>query len=185
MRDENELIEHFQAVQISAQTVLGETNVDACLYVDSKRQVLEHWQHGRLVCCYMISTARNGLGCEADSFCTPIGLHRIAEKIGADADINSIFVGRQQTGEVACIESASVDTGTDQITSRILWLDGLEDGVNRGGNLDSYTRYIYIHGTDAEGMLGQAVSHGCVRMGNTDIVRLFGRVKLNTLVFIA
>ncbi len=175
---------HLQIVREAAQAILGETDVDTCLYVDSEKQRLEHWQHGELANQYVISTAKNGIGCEEGSFCTPSGLHRISEKIGSGAAVNSVFVGREETGESATIETDAVETGVDQITSRILWLDGLEPDVNQGGTVDSHDRYIYIHGTNEEGLLGKAASHGCVRIGNADIVRLFEDVSTGTLVFI-
>jgi hypothetical protein len=95
-----------------------------------------------------------------------------------------IFRGRIPTGEIAELELANVETGMDLITSRILWLDGLESGVNRGEGIDTHDRYIYIHGTNEEGRIGQAVSHGCIRMNNQDVIELFEQVDKGTLVII-
>ncbi len=61
----------------------------------------------------------------------------------------------------------------DLILTRILTLDGLEDGINRGPGHDSLERYIYLHGTNHEDLLGRPVSCGCVRLSNTDICALF------------
>jgi lipoprotein-anchoring transpeptidase ErfK/SrfK len=72
----------------------------------------------------------------------------------------------------------------DEITSRILWLDGLEEGVNRGGDNDTYSRYIYIHGTTDEKRIGQPVSAGCIRMTNDDVIELFDEVLVDDLVLI-
>jgi lipoprotein-anchoring transpeptidase ErfK/SrfK len=38
-------------------------------------------------------------------------------------------------------------------------------------------RGIGIHGTDEPDTIGQAVSHGCIRLANWDVVRLAGKVK--------
>ena len=81
-------------------------------------------------------------------------------------------------------ESNLYDANADTITSRILWLEGLEEGFNKGGNLDSKYRYIYIHGTHEEGLIGQKASHGCIRMFNNDVIDLFERVQEGTYVLI-
>lgn len=177
--------DHLEVVRQSARSLPGVRDVDTCLYIDSDQQRLEYWRAGVLDRYYPISTARNGLGCQQNSYCTPQGLHRISEKIGGSAQSGEIFIGRENTGKLAAIESAPVDTGLDQITSRILWLTGLEPGVNQGGDVDSHARYIYIHGTNEEGRLGVAASHGCVRMANTDVIELYDRVEVDTLVYIA
>ena len=65
-----------------------------------------------------------------------------------------------------------------------MWLTGLEEGFNRGGKVDSFKRYIYIHGTSEEGRLGTPSSHGCIRMKNKDIIELYDKIKLGTLVLI-
>ena len=70
----------------------------------------------------------------------------------------------------------------DVVQSRILWLDGLEEGVNRGGNVDSFKRYIYIHGTPEEWLLGQKASKGCIRMSNKDVIELYSYVVEGTKV---
>jgi len=132
---------------------------------------------------YNISTAQKGSGNLSGSYKTPLGVHYISEKIGDGAELGSLFKARVNTHKIATILTGSNEENTgDNITSRILWLSGLEDGINKGGNVDSHDRYIYIHGTDEEGRLGQAVSHGCIRMNNQNIIDLFERVVVNTLV---
>ena len=116
---------------------------------------------------------------------TPTGMHRIAEKIGADAPLGMIFKGRQPTGEIANIVTDDLAGELDLITTRILWLEGLEPGINQGEGFDSHARYIYIHGTPEEGRLGHTVSRGCIRMANRDILELFDLVEPGTLVYIA
>jgi len=123
---------------------------------------------------YVVSTSKFGLGFEPGSFKTPTGRFKIAEKIGAGVLPGTIFVSRVPTGEIG----RESDT-EDRVQSRILWLDGLDPE-----NANSHDRYIYIHGTQAESLLGTAASHGCVRMGNDDVIDLFDRVEEGTLVTI-
>lgn len=130
---------------------------------------------------YQISTAANGMGNRVDSLKTPFGIHQIKQKIGGGEPIGTIFEGREPIGEIAIDLDNRVK---DEITSRILWLDGLEDGVNRGGVYDTYQRYIYIHGTSDENRIGERVSHGCVRMKNHDVIELFDEVLVNDIVLI-
>ncbi len=141
--------------------------------------------HGHPPEHYPVSTAENGVGNRQGSNRTPTGLHRVAQRIGDAAPAGSVFRGRVATGEIAPVLSDPGQRGPgDRITSRILWLEGLEPGRNRGGEVDSFSRYIYIHGTDEEGRIGVPASHGCIRMRNRDIVALFPRVPLHSLVLI-
>jgi lipoprotein-anchoring transpeptidase ErfK/SrfK len=127
-----------------------------------------------------VSTSRFGTGFEEGSEKTPLGTHRIAEKIGDGAPLGTVFVERKETGERALPGGSG--NGEDPITTRILRLEGLETGVNRGEGVDSFDRCIYIHGTPREEEIGQPASHGCIRMKNRDIVSLFERVRVGTLV---
>lgn len=136
----------------------------------------------RKLCEYPVSTARNGAGEAEGSYCTPRGLHRIAQKIGADAPLFSVFKARVPTGEIWTPELEAKAPGSDWILSRILWLEGMEPAKNQGGTVDSQARYIYIHGTNEESKIGTAVSHGCIRMRNTDVADLFERVPVGTVV---
>ncbi|TNF87556.1 MAG: L,D-transpeptidase [Gammaproteobacteria bacterium] len=152
------------------------------IVVESTRQLL-HWididaDKNR---SYPVSTAANGMGNRIDSFKTPFGIHRVRQKIGGGAPCGMVFEARQPTGRVA----SNLDNREhDEITSRILWLDGLENGVNRGGDCDTYSRYIYIHGTSDEKRIGEPVSAGCIRMKNDDVIELFDEVLVNDLVLI-
>lgn len=125
---------------------------------------------------YSVSTALGGPGCVRGSFCTPVGLHRVRLKIGQDCPTGAVFVSRRATGEIFSEELRGRHPGRDWILSRILWLEGLVPGLNRGGNLDTLRRYIYIHGTADEDLIGTPASHGCIRMKNADLVALFARV---------
>lgn len=126
---------------------------------------------------FSVSTALNGVGQNNGSGCTPCGLHRVRIKIGSGCPVGSVFVGRRHTGEVFSDELAQKYPGRDWILSRILWLTGCEHGHNRGGDIDTLRRYIYIHGTPDSEPMGVPKSHGCVRMRNRDIVKLFDRVR--------
>lgn len=155
------------------------------LVVRADHQRLYVWDAGREVEIYPVSTAERGLGNRMGSQQTPLGLHRVADRIGDTVPWGVVFRGRAPTGEVAPILSGPGERSeVDRITSRILWLDGLESGVNHGGGVDSHARYIYIHGTDEEGRIGTPASHGCIRMRNDDIIALFPRVPLHSLVLI-
>lgn len=130
-----------------------------------------------------ISTALAGFGNRQDSGQTPVGLHRISECIGEGAPCGMVFKGRVATGEII---PDLTQPGGDFITTRILWLEGLEAGINQGPGIDSHDRYIYIHGTPYTTLLGQPVSAGCIRMDNRSIQALFQHVQPGkTLVLIA
>jgi L,D-transpeptidase YbiS len=133
---------------------------------------------------YSISTAANGAGCEKNSGCTPLGQHIIRAKIGADAPVSSVFVGRRATGEICTPELMAQYPERDWILTRILWLSGKEIGKNRLGNVDTMQRYIYIHGTPESTEMGQIGSHGCVRMRNSELIALFDLVDVGTPVMI-
>ncbi|MDH5711493.1 MAG: L,D-transpeptidase, partial [Gammaproteobacteria bacterium] len=115
---------------------------------------------------------------------TPLGLHRIRDKIGGAMPINEVFIGRVPHGSLEeCIENG-VELPADVITSRIMWLEGMQPGRNQGGYVDTYQRYIYIHGTSDEEHIGTPASMGCIRMLNADIVELFRLVEVGTEVMI-
>ena len=134
---------------------------------------------------YPVSTAANGVGCEKNSGCTPLGNHIIRAKIGAGALPNSVFVGRRATGEICTRELMTEFPNRDWILTRILWLSGTEVGFNRLGNVDTMQRYIYIHGTPDSTDMSKIGSHGCVRMRNDDIIELFELVEAGTPVLIS
>ena len=129
-----------------------------------------------------VSTAARGPGEEKDSFRTPRGAHVVRARIGADAPLNTVFVGRRPTGEIYTPALGRAHPGRDWILTRILWLSGLEPGRNRLGNVDTMQRYIYIHGSPDEVALGMPGSHGCIRMSNREVVELFERVPAGTEV---
>ena len=152
------------------------------IIVDISEQRLYLYNNNNLVQSFPVSTSKYGEGQIENSFKTPLGLHEIKEKIGDKAPINTIFSARENTNKIAEIQINPNDTEDDFVTSRILWLDGLENGINRGVGVDSYNRYIYIHGTHEEGLIGQKASHGCIRMFNNDVIELFDMVSEGTKV---
>ena len=127
--------------------------------------------------CYSVSTARNGPGQLINSGCTPLGRHFIYKKIGAGLPANTVFVGRKETGEVYSDKLALKNPQRDWILTRIIWLSGLEDGLNKGNEMDTKSRFIYIHGSPDSTVLGKPGSAGCVRMHNEDVVDLFDRIE--------
>ena len=152
------------------------------IIVDISEQRLYLYSNNDLIQSYPVSTSKYGEGQTENSFKTPLGLHEIKEKIGHKAPINTIFTARVNTNKRADVQIKQNDTEDDFVTSRIMWLDGLEDGINRGLGVDSYNRYIYIHGTHEEGLIGQKASHGCIRMFNNDVIELFDIVSEGTKV---
>jgi UDP-N-acetylmuramate--alanine ligase len=129
---------------------------------------------------YDVSTSRFGNGNRENSLKTPLGLHRIKEKFGAGAPPGRIFTDREDTG----VDWDHSQAGDNLILTRILRLEGLEEGINKGAGVDSCERYIYIHGTGREDLIGTPLSHGCVCLRNLDIIRLFDTAKEGTLVYI-
>ncbi|MCB1736369.1 MAG: L,D-transpeptidase [Gammaproteobacteria bacterium] len=158
---------------------------DIRIHVDVASQTLELRDDERVLKRYAVSTAANGCGEENGSGCTPRGWHRVRARIGADCPEGAVFTGRRATGEIYSPELAEAFPKRDWILTRILWLTGLESGRNRGGSVDTLRRYIYIHGTPDREPMGEARSHGCIRMRNADLIELFERVPVGTRVFIA
>lgn len=121
-----------------------------------------------------ISTAVAGTGNASGSNRTPLGWHRVSERYGAGAAPGTRFVSRRPDGRVLAPSEWSQPTpAEDAVLSRIMWLDGLEPGLNRGPGIDSHERCIYVHGTNQEQLLGSPASHGCIRMSNAAVIRLF------------
>ena len=149
------------------------------LVVDVPSQTLSVFEQNKFVKTLPCSTSRFGTGQIEGSNRTPLGLHRVAEKIGGGEAAGTVFNSRLVVGHNSQPELADA-----KITTRILWLDGLETGFNAGGRVDSHDRYIYIHGTAHEDRIGTPDSHGCVRMRNADIAALFDLVEVGTPVFI-
>jgi lipoprotein-anchoring transpeptidase ErfK/SrfK len=159
-------------------------NITIELIVDIHSQTLTVEKKGQAIKTYYVATSKFGVGQENGSFKTPLGWHEIKEKIGDQAPINTVFIGRIPTGEIYSHELGAKFPERDWILTRILWLSGLEPGKNQGANVDTFERYIYIHGVPDEIPMGKPSSHGCVRMHNNELLELFGLVNVNTKVLI-
>ena len=157
---------------------------DTLLYVDIGKQSMIHLNKGKIQNVYPISSSSYGTGSKENSFKTPLGKHEIYKKIGYNLPENAILKGRVWNGAIADIIKEPIDTDFDHVTSRILWLDGLEIGKNKGKGIDSRNRFIYIHGTAEEGLIGKPASDGCIRMYNSDVIKLFDLVDEKAQVWI-
>ncbi|MDI6745385.1 MAG: L,D-transpeptidase [Thermodesulfovibrionales bacterium] len=132
---------------------------------------------------YAVSTSRYGVGSRIKSNKTPLGMHRIAEKIGEGAPFGAIFDGkRMYTGEISTIYTDDTKLSENYELTRIIWLEGMEPGINKGKGIDSYKRLIYIHGTAEEGLIGTPASIGCIRMKNSDVIEFFNLVNVGMTV---
>ena len=160
------------------------SNLDTLLFVDIDTQSLLYIKKGTVFKKYSISSSYYGTGSTENSLKTPIGRHEIYKKIGNGLPNNAILKGRVWNGAIADIITEPIDTDFDLVTSRILWLDGLEVGKNKGEGIDSRNRYIYIHGTAEEGLIGKPASDGCIRMYNDDVIELFDLVDEKAQVWI-
>jgi hypothetical protein len=139
---------------------------------------------GEIVKSYVVSTSKRPSSNVAHSLGTPRGLHEIAERIGAGQPVGTVFRSRVPTGRHYSEVPSEESERFNLVTSRILWLRGLEPGVNLGGSVDTHGRYIYIHGTQHEEKIGTRIGAGCVLMRNLDIIELYDEVRTGDLVWI-
>lgn len=163
---------------------LGRKPTRHVLWINVGRQELVHFRLDRSGKVgsdkrFTASTSRFGTGQQENSNRTPLGLHRIARRIGKGLPAGAVLKSRVYQGYVWNGKPK------DTITSRILWLDGLEPAVNRGGKVDSFKRYIYIHGTGDQGTLGKPMTCGCTHLADKDLLPLFNVVRVGTLVWIS
>jgi len=152
--------------------------------ISTEHQEMKCYEDDTLINTYRVSTAKNGVGEIMNSECTPRGWHRCYSIIGLENKENSVFISRKWTGEIYTAALAEEFPTRDWILTRIIQLDGLEPGRNKGGDVDSLKRYIYIHGTPDTSELGKPGSHGCIRMKNNEIIALAKWANLDTLVYI-
>ncbi|MGE0174195.1 MAG: L,D-transpeptidase family protein [Oligoflexales bacterium] len=150
------------------------------VYVD--RQTAELMVNDVVLKTFKISTAKNGIGCQIGSYCTPDGALKVAEKIGDGHPVGAVFKFRRATGEVWSLDPdnplcRSVD---DLILTRILWLEGAEPK-----NANTRERLVYIHGTNHEDKLGTPVSVGCIRMSNADVLTVYDMLDIGSEVIVA
>jgi lipoprotein-anchoring transpeptidase ErfK/SrfK len=166
-------------MQDKIQQVIGKIP-NEFVFVDTTKQQLFVVREGKIDKSYTVSTSSRGTGNREGSFQTPQGVHRVCEKYGAKAPLGRIFRDRVDTGENWPIGLP----GENLVLTRILRLEGLEEGINKGPGIDTYERYIYIHGTTNEHRIGQRLSQGCICMKNKDVVGLFELIKEGTIVYI-
>ncbi|MGA2030120.1 MAG: L,D-transpeptidase [Verrucomicrobiota bacterium] len=154
------------------------------LTVSIAEQAVSFFEQNEFVKKFPCSTSRFGIGQTEGSDRTPLGLHRIAEKIGTGEPAGTVFKSRRIIGHTSQPEFADA-----KITTRILWLEGLEPGLNKGFNgdvnVDSHARYIYIHGTADQKSIGRPASHGCIHLADADLIPLFDLLPSATLVWIS
>lgn len=151
------------------------------IVIEISSQTARLMEDGQLLEMYPISSAANGTGYEVGSHTTPLGRFKIYKKIGAGCEMGAVFKSRIPTGEVCTNNSRSPlwQSNEDLVLTRILWLEGADTK-----NSNTKERYIYLHGTNQEHLLGQPASHGCIRLSNIDIKRLFDQVDEGTEVII-
>ena len=159
-------------------------NDNYLITVDINKQILTLFEDFKIIKQYKVSTSKFGECHEAGSNKTPLGAHYIKDYIGNNAEIFTVFKNRVKTKILTEVIKDQKSGNQDIICTRILWLSGLEVGKNKGGNIDSYSRYIYIHGTNEEGLLGKKASHGCIRMSNSDIIELCNKEICKSIVYI-
>lgn len=157
---------------------------DRLIRISIDEQRLQLLDDDTIVMDTAISTAANGPGEIMHSECTPRGWHRVRARIGEGCPAGTVFVGRRPTGEIYTPALKAAGPERDWMLTRILWLCGMEPGINRFGEVDSMRRYIYIHGCPDEDEMGVPSSHGCVKMRNDEAIELFDRVPVGTRVLI-
>jgi hypothetical protein len=155
------------------------------LHVRIGAATLQLYRGEQLVRAYPVSTSRRPPSNVRDSLGTPRGWHVIAERIGAGQPAGMVFRARVPTGRHWSELPPGPDgQAPDLVTSRILWLRGLESGVNLGGDVDTYSRYVYIHGTNHGDRIGEPLSAGCVLLRDVEMIELFDEVRAGDLVWI-
>jgi lipoprotein-anchoring transpeptidase ErfK/SrfK len=164
-----------------ARLRLGIKSTERVLVVRIGASTLQYYRAASLVKSYVVSTSKRPPSNVKNSLGTPRGLHEVAERIGAGQPAGMVFDSRVPTGRHYSEMPESAD---NLITSRILWLRGLEAGINQGGEVDTYERYVYIHGTSREDRIGEPQSAGCVLMRNLDIIELFEDLRPGDQVLI-
>jgi lipoprotein-anchoring transpeptidase ErfK/SrfK len=160
---------------VSVTTGLAVTPVDSSsqIIISVRDQKLIFVQNGGKVATYPVSTSMFGLGDNWGRMTTPLGYLAVEKKIGDNAPTGAVFHNRRFTGEVLQPNAP----GRDPITTRIIWLRGLE-----AQNAHAFQRCIYIHGTPQEKNIGRPASYGCIRMKSADVAELYNRVPLGALV---
>lgn len=169
----------FQAACLATRVEVAEN----ALIVSVREQKLWHYRDGDLLATYPVSTSKRPPSNRENSLGTPFGLHRIEEKIGHGQPLGMVFKGRLPVGRHYA-EVSPEEASRNLVTTRILRLRGLERGINRGSGIDSWERYIYIHGTNQEDLIGQPATAGCVALRNMEMLTLYEATPLGSLLWI-
>ncbi|MBR4597446.1 MAG: L,D-transpeptidase [Opitutales bacterium] len=163
----------------------AQNNVKAtkhCIFVKIAKQKLYLFKEKALAFECAVSTSRNKPSCKSGSNGTPLGLHKIDGKIGDGLPLDTVFRGRKPDGILK--DQPEEEKKKNLILGRIMRLRGLEEGVNSGGDVDTYARYIYIHGTNQEGKIGSPNSHGCVLLASENLKKIFDETEDGSIVYI-
>lgn len=147
------------------------------IQISISKQELYLFDSGQIIKTYKISSSKYGEGSDVNSFKTPLGKHEVKKLIGHNESKGMRFIGRIPSKIHPIYSSEEVYVSDDVVQSRIIWLSGMEQGINKGPGVDSFNRYIYIHGTPEEWLLGKKASKGCIRMANNDVIELFSLLK--------
>ena len=151
------------------------------VWVSVKDQMFRVIRGTALLLAVPCSTAAKGSGSKANSYQTPLGWHSVAEKFGEGALWGQVFREKRAANE---IWKRGDPVKEDLALTRVLTLRGEEPGKNKGGDVDSFDRNIYIHGTNDEENIGKPASHGCVRLTNDDVIAAYAIIPLDTPVLI-
>jgi hypothetical protein len=154
------------------------------LIVSIKQQRLYHQKEGKSVKTYVASTSLKTPSCKEDSLGTPWGLHEVCEVIGAKQPLGMVFQGRMPIG-LHYWDCEEAMQQKNLITSRILRLNGLQEGLNRGGKQDTFNRFVYLHGTNHEDRLGKPASSGCIQLGNQEVIELANKIGIGSHLYIS
>jgi lipoprotein-anchoring transpeptidase ErfK/SrfK len=163
----------FGFISITSAFAVTPVDTSSQIIVSVRDQKLMLLQNGGKVAMYPVSTSMFGLGDSWGRMTTPLGHLAVEKKIGDNVPIGAVFHNRRLTGEILQPNAP----GRDPITTRIIWLRGLE-----AQNAHAFKRCIYIHGTPQEKNIGRPASYGCIRMKSSDVAELYDRVPLGALV---
>lgn len=177
-----ERLEEIEASVRKLEAKFGLLPGDKALIVNPARQELYLVQNHKIQKRYAISTSAKGLGGGEGTGQTPIGTHKISEKIGGSAPVGAVFKHREFAGNEVVGADYLANQNEPKMLTRILWLSGLEPGINAGEGVDTHERNIYIHGTNQEQRIGTPASGGCIRMKNNEVTELYDLVSEGVLV---
>ncbi|OUU12090.1 MAG: L,D-transpeptidase [Verrucomicrobia bacterium TMED40] len=164
-------------------STLGVKRTENALVASIKDQLIVRFHNGKSVKDYPMSSSKRPPSCKENSLGTPNGLHVVCEKIGEGEPLGMVFKGRKPIG-LKYKECSEEEREKNLITTRILRLQGLEDGLNKGEGIDTYGRYVYIHGTNHEENLGSPASSGCLQVSNAEAVELHDEIPLGSHLYI-